>query len=243
VDNHEGLVDAVLFGLSISRVALEANGGGFFVVTAGSPVANASTLTGNPRWERLLAGFEEAGVTLLLYTGSSESTAGVIAERAAEVFVLAEADEPLPEVAMRRPEHVTWVTGPPSEVQTSDEHAPIRPVSEGTDTVDLGFPQDRSSAPTQAMEFSAPEGPDPEPTGAEGGVRKAPTPVSSTPASRGPTKGGAKPSQAGGSKRTMVLLAILAAAVILYVLFGFTGPVDSMGSGSGLDLAAFADFG
>ena len=66
VENGEGLSDATLFGASVGRVAHQVDGG-YFLITAGTPVADTNTVVQSPRWDRLARGFVEAGVTLTVF--------------------------------------------------------------------------------------------------------------------------------------------------------------------------------
>lgn len=65
--NLEGIADAIEFGASLRRVARPANDGKFWVVTAGTPVANSRRLLNRPGWRRLLDALVEAGVTIVTY--------------------------------------------------------------------------------------------------------------------------------------------------------------------------------
>lgn len=65
IPNREGLVDATLYGASVAGVSRPV--GGYFLITAGTPVADPMSVVRAPRWDRLRAGMADAGVTLVLF--------------------------------------------------------------------------------------------------------------------------------------------------------------------------------
>jgi len=116
LDNDEGLSDASLYGASVRRVARPVDGGAFFVVTAGSPVADASAVARSPRWQRLCDGFGEAGVTLILFIRDGDSGCEAFLASVSDVIVFAERGEAPPAVLASRASMVRAVTGPGSAV-------------------------------------------------------------------------------------------------------------------------------
>lgn len=116
LDNGEGLSDASLYGASVRRVARPVDGGAFFVVTAGSPVADASAVARSPRWQRLCDGFGEAGVTLILFIRDGDSGCEAFLASVSDVIVFAERGEAPPAVLASRASMVRAVTGPGSAV-------------------------------------------------------------------------------------------------------------------------------
>jgi hypothetical protein len=110
-ENFEGLSDAALFGLSVGRVAKPVDGG-FFLITAGTAVANANAVAGSPRWGSLLGGFVEAGVKLLLFVRDGDSGCAAFLGSASDIIVLSRPDERAPAAVRDLEGMVRAVTGP-----------------------------------------------------------------------------------------------------------------------------------
>jgi hypothetical protein len=111
-DNFEGLSDAALFGLSVGRVAKRMDGGAYFLITAGTAVADANTVARSPRWGALLGGFLEAGVKLLLFVRDGDSGCAAFLGSASDIVVLAEKSEGPPAVVRDLEGMVRAVVGP-----------------------------------------------------------------------------------------------------------------------------------
>jgi hypothetical protein len=112
IENAEGLTDATLFGASVRRVARQIQGESFFLITAGTAVADANSVPGNPRWGRLLDGFKEAGVKLLLFVRDGDSGCSAFLASASDIVILADRGEPTPGAVREREALVRAVTGP-----------------------------------------------------------------------------------------------------------------------------------
>lgn len=112
VVNDEGLSDATLFGVSVGRVARPVDGGAFFLITAGTAVANANSVPASPRWSRLLEGFVEAGVKLLLFVRDGDSGAAAFLGSASDIVVLSAKGEKTPAAVRDLEGLVRAVTGP-----------------------------------------------------------------------------------------------------------------------------------
>ena len=112
LENAEGLSDAALFGVSVRRVARPVAGESFFLITAGTAVANANTVPGSSRWKKLIEGFEEAGVKLVLFVRDGDSGCSAFLDSASDIVVLADRGEPAPGTVRDREELVRAVTGP-----------------------------------------------------------------------------------------------------------------------------------
>lgn len=110
VENGEGLSDAALFGASVGRIAREGDGG-FFLITAGTAVADTNAVTQSSRWSQLKDSFLEAGVTLGVFLPDGESETKAFLVSASEIVVLAGPDEELPRSVHDRESLVTLVTG------------------------------------------------------------------------------------------------------------------------------------
>jgi hypothetical protein len=67
VENLEGVVDIFLYGASISRSARPIEGRGFHLITAGTYEVDTRSIYRHPRWTKLVAGFREAGASLVLF--------------------------------------------------------------------------------------------------------------------------------------------------------------------------------
>lgn len=139
IENTEGLSDAALFGASIRRVARPVDGGSFFVITAGTAVADANTVPGSPRWGRLLEGFQEAGVKLLLFVRDGDSGCAAFLGSASDIIVLADKGERAP-AAVRDLEGMVRVVAGPSSVMAvgSTGESGARPPVEWTASSDDG---------------------------------------------------------------------------------------------------------
>jgi hypothetical protein len=124
VENAEGLSDAALFGASVRRVARPVAGESFFLITAGTAVANANTVPGSARWKKLVAGFEEAGVKLVLFVRDGDSGSSAFLDSASDIVVLADRGEPTPGAVRDREELIRAVTGP-GAAGASDARPPI----------------------------------------------------------------------------------------------------------------------
>lgn len=135
-ENFEGLSDAALFGLSVGRVARPVDGG-FFLITAGTAVANANAVAGSPRWATLLAGFVEAGVKLLLFVRDGDSGCAAFLGSASDIIVLSRPDEKPPAAVRDLEGMVRAVTGPGGpgggmSVAASGPGSELRPPEEWT---------------------------------------------------------------------------------------------------------------
>jgi hypothetical protein len=146
IENTEGLSDAALFGASVRRVARPVENGAFFLITAGTAVANANTVPGSPRWGTLLDGFKEAGVKLLLFVRDGDSGCVAFLGSASDIIVLADRGEKSP-AAIRNLEPLVRVVAGPSTVMrvggatataTAGAGSEAAPPAEWTATSDEG---------------------------------------------------------------------------------------------------------
>jgi hypothetical protein len=111
-ENAEGLSDAALFGVSVGRVAQPIDGGAFYLISAGTAVADANAVAGSPRWGTLLGGFVEAGVKLLLFLRDGDSGCAAFLGSASDIIVLAEEHERAPASVRDLEGMVRAVAGP-----------------------------------------------------------------------------------------------------------------------------------
>jgi hypothetical protein len=92
--------------------------GAFFLITAGTAVANANSVPGSPRWGRLLDGFREAGVKLLLFVRDGDSGCAAFLGSASDIVLLSDRGEKVP-AAIRGLEGLVRVVAGPSSVMRS----------------------------------------------------------------------------------------------------------------------------
>ena len=139
IENGEGLSDAALFGLSVGRVARPVDDGAFFLITAGTAVANANSVPSSPRWSRLLEGFVEAGVKLLLFVRDGDSGCAAFLGSASDIVILSGRGEKAPAAVRDLEGLVRAVTGPGAGVapvgtpsRPGDASTGLRPPDEWT---------------------------------------------------------------------------------------------------------------
>ncbi|MDA1104097.1 MAG: hypothetical protein O2956_10940 [Gemmatimonadetes bacterium] len=112
VPNREGLTDATLFGASVGRVSQAIDDGAFFLISAGTVVADTNTVVRSARWHRLSSGMAEAGVTVALYVRDGESGTAAFLGSASDIVVLAAKGERAPNAVRDLEPLVRAVTGP-----------------------------------------------------------------------------------------------------------------------------------
>ena len=134
-ENVEGLSDAALFGVSVGRVAKPVDGGAFYVITAGTAVADANAVAASARWGTLLRGFVEAGVKLLLFVRDGDSGCAAFLGSASDIIILADPNEKAPAAVRDLEGLVRAVTGPGtggSGAGAATRGSPFRPPQEWT---------------------------------------------------------------------------------------------------------------
>jgi hypothetical protein len=99
VPNGEGLSDALLWGASVKRVARAVRDRGFYIITAGTPVADGSEAFAGPRWGQLCHGFRDSGVNLAVLIPTEERAMAGVLSQATDVVVLATPDEDVANIA------------------------------------------------------------------------------------------------------------------------------------------------
>lgn len=109
--NREGLSDVTLFGASVARVSQPLDDGNLFLISAGTPVADAQSVVRSSRWHRVSAGMAEAGVTMMLYVRDGESGAAAFLGSASDIVVLGAQDDAPPSVVRDLEPLVRAVTG------------------------------------------------------------------------------------------------------------------------------------
>jgi hypothetical protein len=179
VANAEGISDAALYGASVARVAHPVPGRAFFFVSAGSPSGDPDSVATSPRWARLLEGFKDAGVTLVLFLREGCAAEDGLTVGADDVVVLAGSGDDVPDGARRLGDRVRAVIGPEATpardpgsewaaatddpADTSDGHSgpdPFGSIPEATSVGPSAVPETKHDG----------EGEDPQPPRASGGV-------------------------------------------------------------------------
>jgi hypothetical protein len=127
VENGEGLSDAALFGASVGRVAKPVEDGAFFLISAGTAVADTNAVVRSGRWDTLARGFVEAGVTLAVFLRDGESGAAAFLGSASEIVVLSGQFDPPPGVVRDLEPMVRLVTGAGKRAprSASGDNAPL----------------------------------------------------------------------------------------------------------------------
>ena len=65
--DHHGLSDSFNYGISLNRIGYAVEpGGNLYIMPSGSEPVATELIIGNPRWQRLVAGFREVGALLVL---------------------------------------------------------------------------------------------------------------------------------------------------------------------------------
>jgi SPOR domain len=112
VENGEGVTDAVFFGASVRHVARPVSERSFFFVPSGTVTVDARAVVSSGRWERLGAGFIEAGVTLATFVSAGEAARDQVVAAATDVIAVAGASEALSDLLGSEVSAVLRVTGP-----------------------------------------------------------------------------------------------------------------------------------
>ncbi|MFQ5538054.1 MAG: hypothetical protein ACE5GJ_11475 [Gemmatimonadota bacterium] len=126
-ENGEGISDTILYGASVGRVARKVPGEPFVFISAGTPVADASMVLAESRWGHLCQGFQQAGVTLVLYVPNEDPGAEQVLAQATDVVVLAEDEATGLRLARHLNARVTAVLGP---AETAGERGDTPPAAE-----------------------------------------------------------------------------------------------------------------
>lgn len=93
VQNHEGMVDLLLFGAPMRQVVCHVPEHGFHFVPAGSAAADGGDLLRHQRWTRLLSGFANARATFFVFVPADADGIDALARLVGRAVVLAEEEE------------------------------------------------------------------------------------------------------------------------------------------------------
>jgi hypothetical protein len=207
-NNGEGVTDAVLYGVSPTRMA-RMRDEGFAFASAGTAVADPAGVLRHPRWSSVLSACRESESLVVLYLPAGASGVDHLAGEGDRVVRLKTALS-----ATATPsEPGTWVLHPPRSVK-EDAQEGASPSEEGAKGREAGAAVPASSA-AAAFASATPDAP-------SGETRAEPaTAASTTPAAEAPdTKGGLKPRPV--KRRTspwILLLLILLVGGVLAALW------------------------
>lgn len=134
--NAEGLSDVLLWGASVRRVAQGIGSDGFYMVTAGTAVADPATALESPRWGPLCDGFREAGVTLAVFLPQASPARDAVLARSSEVVIIAPEEEQLNDLADGLSVSVVGVVGVRADAEASAPELPV--TEEAAATKDAG---------------------------------------------------------------------------------------------------------
>ncbi len=158
----EGLVDALRWGTSVGRVARRPEGRGFFLISAGTPVADGPAVLEGARWPALCGGFREAGVTLAVLVPADNACREAILREAMGVVLLAAPGEAAEQALAGVDLPVLAVIGkdlpPTGGAETSDGEIVGRAAAGPDETAETArVPEDVDLAPAPADDLEAPE--------------------------------------------------------------------------------------
>src|ERR1700741_3839491 len=88
VSNLDGVVDVFLYGASLARSARPVPGRGFYLITAGTYTTDPGAILRHSRWEKLVAGFRDAGAALLLFAPADAPGVGDLSRWAGDAILL-----------------------------------------------------------------------------------------------------------------------------------------------------------
>lgn len=87
-ENLEGVVDVFLYGASIARSARPVPDRGFFLIPAGTYAPDVDAIYGHQRWPKVIAGFRDAGASLVLFAPAATANLRTIADSLNKVVLL-----------------------------------------------------------------------------------------------------------------------------------------------------------
>jgi hypothetical protein len=169
--NGEGLSDILLWGASVRRVARGVKDGGFYLVSAGTAVADVRSALASPRWAPLCDGFRNAGVTLAVFLPHSAPARDAVLRQASEVMIVAPETEDVASLLAATSRPVTGVVGRRGAPEAAPgPSAPAGPATEGTvapeeeresvaEEQDVGFGDEAPPAMVGLQEAAAAEEP------------------------------------------------------------------------------------
>jgi hypothetical protein len=121
VPNGEGLSDATLFGASVERVAQPVEGEAYFVIPAGTAVADTNAVVRSRRWDQIARSSVEAGVTLGVFLRDGESGTAAFLGSASEIIVLGGREDQAPSSVRDLEPLVSFVAGLDPDAEDVEE--------------------------------------------------------------------------------------------------------------------------
>ncbi len=226
-ENTEGVTDAVLYGVSPSRIARTV-GKGLLLATAGTVAADSAAVFRHPRWTSVLAACRDSGSLVLLYLPAGESGVEALTALADRVIRFrgesAGSEEVTPGTVILHPtdqESPSPMSVEP-EGRTSGDFREVDPAPPSRRS------DDESRVPAGAV---APGDQQTLEGGAGGQPRSAPGSVdgaTSAPRSTGKTPSEPRPRRDPG-RRFLLLILLLVVIVAVLVGAAFLGFVDIPG--------------
>jgi hypothetical protein len=128
MSSMEGVVDIFLYGASLARSARPVPGRGFYLISAGTYTPDATAILRDARWEKIIAGFRDAGASLLLFVPSDAPALPALARWAYQAILLGDTShgDALQHDAPAGVEVRAWLT-PPSRGPRPAAAAPAVP--------------------------------------------------------------------------------------------------------------------
>ncbi len=234
----EGVTDVVVFGASPRRVARPVEGESFFVVPAGTVVADAPTALASPRWGAVCTGFRDAGVLLALYVPADEPGRAAAFGMATDAVVLASPDEDASDLLAGTDVPVRAVLGPRPSAAPAGE-GPLGGLADVEGEVG-GQPPEAMAEPEEALapvDAAASIGAAPLDREGLEDLEVAPEEDAAGPGAPGPVSRAAADArhsvgtlaQPRSSKRTLLLLVILVLLVLATLAAAWLGYVHIPG--------------
>jgi len=120
MSSMEGVVDIFLYGASLARSARPVPGRGFYLISAGTYTPDATSVLRNPRWEKIVAGFREAGASLLLFVPADADGLPALLRWTRDAIVLGNGDGAAPALAATEGMVLHALLTPPAEPDRGD---------------------------------------------------------------------------------------------------------------------------
>lgn len=157
----EGIVDIFLYGASLSRIARPMRDGQFYLIPAGTYAPDPAEIFRNPRWKKLVAGFRDAGATLLLFVSGDSPDLGELAAWSSEAILLGAGDAETPARLERNGIRVVAaVAAPTSAIEAAPAASFTEPVAqEAAPAPDVGQDPSGARAPSAEAELDLPPPP------------------------------------------------------------------------------------
>jgi hypothetical protein len=90
----EGIVDVLLYGASLSRIATPGAEGAYYLIPAGTYAPDLTEIYRHPRWKKLVAGFRDTQATLLLFLPLDSADIEALSAWSSEAILFGSSAEP-----------------------------------------------------------------------------------------------------------------------------------------------------